>query len=107
MYFRAEFWCVMTEEQKKILNDFELRVKNLIAHCDKLKYKNKELEEKIALQDDEIEKMKVSIREWTLKYDNLKLAKIISTDDEEMKRTKKRLSGIVREIDKCIALLNE
>ena len=97
----------MTEEQKKILDNFELRVRNLITHCDKLKLENKNLKETISLQKDEIEKKSIEIRDWTLKYDNLKLAKIISTDDEEMKRTKKRLSGIVREIDKCIALLNE
>lgn len=97
----------MTEEQKKILNDFELRVKLLIAQCDKLKRENKSLKETIAQQESEIERVNNQLREWTLKYDNLKLAKIISTDDEEMKRTKKRLSGLVREIDKCIALLNE
>ena len=97
----------MTEEQKKILDDFELRVKLLMSLCDKLKLENKNLKETIALQKNEIESMNAVIRDWTLKYDNLKLAKIISTDDEEMKRTKKRLSGLVREIDKCIALLNE
>ena len=28
-------------------------------------------------------------------------------NDKDIKETKQRLSGLVREIDKCIALLNE
>ena len=97
----------MTEEQEKILKNFELQIKLLMKYCDRLKMKNRDLNEKLVLKENEITKANEEIRELTSKYDNLKLAKIISTDDDEMKKTKKRLSSIVREIDKCIALLNE
>jgi len=97
----------MTEEQAKIFENFELKVKLLIDRCDKLKAENKDLQDRIALKDKQLEETKELLREYSSKYDNLKLAKIISTDDEEMKKTRKRLSTLVREIDKCIALLNE
>ena len=39
-------------------------------------------------------------------YDNLKLAKIISVSDSDLDNAKKRLAKLVRDVDKCIALLN-
>ncbi|MDR0505885.1 MAG: hypothetical protein LBH32_03575 [Dysgonamonadaceae bacterium] len=41
------------------------------------------------------------------KYDNLKMVKIISVKQDDFKAAKNRLSKLVREVDKCIALLNE
>ena len=97
----------MIEEQVKLLGDFEFRIRQLIDKCNKLKAENKNLEDLIALKDKDIAEAKEATREITSKYDNLKLAKIISTKDDESKEAKKRLSNLVREIDKCIALLNE
>ena len=39
-------------------------------------------------------------------YANLKTAKMIDISREDMKNAKSRLSKLVREVDKCIALLN-
>ena len=40
-------------------------------------------------------------------YTNLKMARTISIHDKDINDTKQRLSRLVREVDKCIALLNE
>ncbi len=40
-------------------------------------------------------------------YTNLKTATAISLNGSDVKETKLRLSKLVREVDKCIALLNE
>ena len=40
-------------------------------------------------------------------YTNLKTARILSINDNELRDTKQRLAKLVREVDKCIALLNE
>jgi hypothetical protein len=36
----------------------------------------------------------------------VKIAKAVSEDDEDRKEQRKRLNELVREVDKCIALLN-
>jgi hypothetical protein len=41
------------------------------------------------------------------KCDNMLTARIVSTNEEEMKNARMRLLKLVREVDKCIALLNE
>jgi len=46
------------------------------------------------------------ITDTELKFDNLKLAKVIASSDESTHDAKIKVNRIVREIDKCIALLN-
>jgi uncharacterized protein YgfB (UPF0149 family) len=36
----------------------------------------------------------------------VKIAKAVTDDDEDRKEQRKRLNELVREVDKCIALLN-
>ena len=78
------FGVVMTEEEKKLLKTFETQLRHL---------KN----EKVQAQYDELE----------VSYTNLKTATAISLNGSDVKETKLRLSKLVREVDKCIALLNE
>ena len=42
-----------------------------------------------------------------IQFDNLLTAKVVSTNEEERKDARMRLSKLVREVDRCIALLNE
>ena len=52
-------------------------------------------------------KCKLIIKSWKINYTNLKTATTISLNGSDVKETKLRLSKLVREVDKCIALLNE
>ena len=85
------FGVVMTEEEKKLLKTFETQLRHLIYIHDELK------REKVQAQYDELE----------VSYTNLKTATAISLNGSDVKETKLRLSKLVREVDKCIALLNE
>jgi hypothetical protein len=61
---------------------------------------NRELKEKLILLENKINDVEE-------KYENLKLAKaIVSSDEESSHEAKIKVNRIVREIDKCIALLN-
>ena len=97
----------MTEDQSKLLNIFESRVRQLIYICDSLKGENSELKfqiEELKQSQDKLEEANKIIK---VKYDNLKMARIISVKQDDLKSAKNRLSKLVREVDKCIALLNE
>ena len=67
---------------------------------------NTALREQLSTQSVELEKAREQYSLLEKSYSDLKLAKIISIDDEEFGNTQKRLSKLVREVDKCIALLN-
>lgn len=96
----------MTEEDKKMLSTFEARLRHLLYEYQQLKQRNEDLKTLIRKKDEIIEEMQSNYNNLNTKYANLKLAKIISINNSEAKDTKQRLSKLVREIDKCIALLN-
>ena len=97
----------MTEEQSKLVANFEARVRQLMFLCDELKQKNAVLEKGLVNEVEKTQSLEEEITRLNLKYDNLKIARIISVKQDDFRGAKKRLSKLVREVDKCIALLNE
>lgn len=97
----------MTEEERKLLGEFEGKVRHLMYLHRSLKKENQRLAQLLAEKDSEIVKLQDEYLLMKDNYTNLKQARIISINDDELKDTKQRLSRLVREVDKCIALLNE
>ncbi len=96
----------MEVEQKDIVITLKDKVKKLLSLYNNLKAENVELKKqadavKIQLKnkDSEIEFLKN-------KYNKLKLAKSLSASTDDSHDAKIKINRIVREIDKCIALLN-
>ena len=103
----CRIWCEMTEDHKRLLAVFEVRVRDLMALCDQQKRRIDELTAALSLKDEELRQAKDMIEGLNAKCDNMLTARIVSTNEEEMKNARMRLSKLVREVDKCIALLNE
>ena len=101
------FGVVMTEEEKKLLNSFETQLRHLIYLHDELKRENAELKKLLENEKLKNEKVQAQYDELEVSYTNLKTATAISLNGCDLKETKLRLSKLVREVDKCIALLNE
>ncbi len=101
------FGVVMTEEEKKLLNTFETQLRHLIYLHGELKRENAELKRLLDLEKLRNEKVQAQYDELEVSYTNLKTATAISLNGSDVKETKLRLSKLVREVDKCIALLNE
>lgn len=97
----------MTEDQKKQMAVFEVRLQDLFVLCDERMRKIEGLIDALANKEKELDQALVTIRELNAKYDSLLTAKVVSVNEAEMKNAKMRLSKLVREVDKCIALLNE
>lgn len=98
---------VMTDEEKKLLSTFEARLRHLIFLHDELKRENSELKQLLANKEAEYEKLQANYASLDKSYTDLKTAMAISLNGSDIKETKLRLSKLVREVDKCIALLNE
>ena len=101
------FGVVMTEEEKKLLNSFETQLRHLIYLHDELKRENAELKKLLENEKLKNEKVQAQYDELEVSYTNLKTSTAISLNGSDVKETKLRLSKLVREVDKCIALLNE
>ncbi len=97
----------MTEDNKQLLAVFESRIRSLMALCEKQEQRINELKTLVSIKDEEIQQALNRVNEIKAKYDNMLTARIVSVNSDEVKSAKSRLSKLVREVDKCIALLNE
>ena len=93
----------MTEDHKRLLAVFDVRVRDLMGQ----KQKINELESSLAQKEGELQQAMKTIEELNAKCDNMLTARVVSVNEGEMKSARMRLSKLVREVDKCIALLNE
>ena len=96
----------MTKEEEKALHTFETRIRQLILAYQELKAEHAALWDMMAKKEGELEEMRAEVQLHKQNYANLKLAKIIELNDSELKDAKQRLAKLVRDVDKCIALLN-
>ena len=71
------------------------------------KQKINELEDFLVQKEGELQQAMKTIEELNAKCDNMLTARVVSVNEGEMKSARMRLSKLVREVDKCIALLNE
>ena len=106
-YFCVEFGVVvMTDEEKKLLSTFEARLRHLIYLHDELKREYADLQRQAGEKEDECRRIQADYDELQKRYTDLKTATAISIDGSDVRETRLRLSRLVREVDKCISLLN-
>ena len=99
-YFCPAIWQKMNEEDQKIWAVLEVRLRDMMTLCDERKQTIESLTQIIR-------RMEADYRTLNAKYTDLLAAGyIVSADEDERKAAKKRLSDLVREVDKCLALLN-
>ena len=96
----------MTEEDHLLLNDLKRNTQQLFEKYNELEQKNKMLSEQVENLKQEIELMEHEKIEFGRSYEQLKIANRILSERDETGEAKQRIDFLIREIDKCIALLN-
>ena len=96
----------MTKADEIVIDNFESKLNRLMEAHTQLKAENRQLRAKIDQQSVELDELRKQHTSLTQSYTDLKLSKIINMEDSDIENTRKRLSKLVREVDKCIALLN-
>ena len=90
-------------EELKILNrkldELLIKYNNLKTECINLKSGNEAMESR--LQDRENR-----LKELETKYERVKLSGALLGEGENAQEAKKKITELVREIDRCVALLN-
>lgn len=96
----------MTKDEATLLHRLETQVRLLLQRHKELEVLCHTLQtEKVQLQQQlaETQKESAQLREDLSK---LKMAKILEVTDTDVKDTRNRVNKLIREVDKCIALLN-
>ena len=96
----------MTEDQNELFAVLDVRLHDLMALCNDQKRTIEALALQINTDKETIQQAKQKIQVLNAKYSELLTAHIVSLDDGDVKSARQRLLKLVREVEKCIALLN-
>ncbi len=96
----------MTKEQEIALRNFEAKVRQLMMAYQEERQKNAELRSELGACQQELADAKEAIDKWQHDYNTLKTARMIEVSGDDVKESRAKLARLIREVDKCIALLN-
>ena len=92
---------------KNIINNIEVKVGKLVTKCSQLSVEKDNLQQNndaLNVQLQEKEKKVVALQD---KVKLMNISKSVDATKEDVKATRLKINEYVREIDKCIALLNK
>ncbi|MBF1414500.1 MAG: hypothetical protein HXN33_02850 [Prevotella histicola] len=92
---------------EKTLNTFATRVRQMILQYEELKKENSDLYALVAQHEEEIKDLQSQLRQSQENYRTLKMAKMLEVTDGDMEVAKKRVTKLIRDVNKCITLLSE
>jgi chromosome segregation ATPase len=95
----------MTADEEKTIKTLETRVRQLILKFQQLQEDHKELQADLVSKDNELQAVKQKNKQLETDYANLKMAKMLEVGDTDLAAAKQRINHLVRDVDKCIALL--
>jgi hypothetical protein len=97
----------MTEEEQILLNNLKINVQQFFKEFASVENEKIVLEKNVLNLKHEIELLKKEKLELSQKIEQLRLATHILSGVDENREAKQKINKLVREIDKCIALLNK
>ena len=100
-------WLEMSGIEQNLLADFKDNVHNIIKLCNTRKRQIEELAASLKEKDEKLQQAELTIAEWKTKYTSLLTARRLADDKEAFQQARRRVNKLVREVDLCIALLNE
>lgn len=96
----------MTENDSILIEQFAEKLRKLMDMYESVKSDNRQLKNQLEARNAELEAMKKKMAKMDESYMNLKQSKVLEVSGHDLDNTKRRISGLVREIDHCIDLLN-
>ncbi|GAB6960309.1 hypothetical protein JCM15754A_16440 [Prevotella aurantiaca JCM 15754] len=92
---------------EKTLNTFATRVRQMILQYEEIKKENNELYDLVDQREKEIAKLEAQLKQAQSDYNSLRMAKMIEISDSDMEGAQKRISKLIRDVNKCITLISE
>ena len=96
----------MNVDTSEISSKIKQKVQVLVFTYERIKQENELLKAQKAELEFKYKAKEQALLELEERYSRLKLAKAIDASDAEVHEAKIKVNRMVREIDKCIALLN-
>lgn len=96
----------MTSEQEITLREFEALVRQLMMAYKDERRVNEKLREELAACQAKLQATDENLLRLSDEFQRLKTARMIEVSGEDIKMSRARITKLIREVDKCIALLD-
>ncbi|MCR5643619.1 MAG: hypothetical protein K6G32_09840 [Prevotella sp.] len=94
----------MTQSEQNLVT-FETRVRQMLLRFQELKKENEELCAMVEKQEQSIKSLRELTAQQERDYNSLKMARMMEITDNDLQGAKDRLSKLIREVNKCITML--
>lgn len=96
----------MTKEQEIRMHDFEALIRRLMQAYRAERDRRIALEAELGKVRRTINSTEEALQQQKHAYEVLKMARMIEISGDDMQASRARITKLIREVDKCIALLN-
>jgi hypothetical protein len=97
----------MSAESNIIIGNLKKHIRELISKYEIISSDNSALKEELLAVKKELETKNIKIKELEEEKERILLAEAFRASHGDVKEAKKTISKIVKEIDKCISMLND
>ncbi|MDI3527783.1 MAG: hypothetical protein PWR03_1966 [Tenuifilum sp.] len=97
----------MNDTSSNIIENIKHKVQTLVLMYEKVRQENDQLKAQVAELEAKLKDKDNACAELEERYTRLKLAKALKSGELDVHEAKIKVNRIVREIDRCIALLNK
>ena len=97
----------MSTDYQTVINGLKTKIETIISKYEQVADDNRKLSQELIICMAEEEKNINKIKELEEKVNKLQLVEAFKTSSSDVKEAKQKIGKIVKEIDKCIALLND
>jgi chromosome segregation ATPase len=97
----------MIADPQIFFNELNQKIHQLLSVCERMKSERDRLQTSVAERDAQIADLNQQFKELEEKNKKLQLARAFETSGIDTRDAKLKIGRIVREIDKCMALLNK
>ena len=94
-------------QSEKTLSTFETRVRQMLLRFQELKKENEELYQMVEKSEQDIKSLQEKLAQTGKDYNALKMATMMEITDGDLQGAKDRLAKLIREVNKCIAILGD
>ena len=105
--FLYRFFLKMTNRYEGLIHAFELKLRKLISEYTFLKEQNSLIKAELDRKQTDLMIAHQEILELRKNYDHLQIARNLGASETEKADSRLKITKMVREIDKCLALLDE
>lgn len=94
-------------KNEQTLTTFETRVRQMILRFQELKKENENLQALVEKNGQDIQDLQAKLTQADHDYNSLKMAKMMEITDGDLEGAKARLTKLIRDVNRCIAILSD